>query len=64
MNIQIAQSCKIEPIVEIANKLGISEDELDLYGNKAKLSNELWKRLKIKRWKVSIGNCCKSYSSG
>lgn len=49
-DIQIAQSCKIEPIVEIANKLGISEDELDLYGKyKAKLSNELWKRLKDKK---------------
>ncbi|NLL04931.1 MAG: formate--tetrahydrofolate ligase [Clostridiaceae bacterium] len=49
-DIQIAQSCKIEPIVEIANKLGISEDELELYGKyKAKLSNELWKRLKDKK---------------
>lgn len=49
-DIQIAQSCKMEPIVEIANKLEISEDELELYGKyKAKLSNELWKKLKDKK---------------
>ncbi len=49
-DIQIAQSCKMEPIVEIAHKLEISEDELEFYGKyKAKLSNELWKRLKDKK---------------
>lgn len=46
-DIQIAQSCKMAPIVEIAKKLDISEDELELYGKyKAKLSNELWERIK------------------
>ncbi len=49
-DIQIAQSCKMKPIVEIASKLEISEDELELYGKyKAKLSNELWKRFKGKK---------------
>lgn len=38
------------PIVEIAKKLDISEDELELYGKyKAKLSNELWERIKDKK---------------
>ena len=49
-DIQIAQSCKMEPIINIANKLGITEDELELYGKyKAKLSDELWKRLKDRK---------------
>ena len=40
----------MEPIVEVANKLEIFEDELELYGKyKAKLSNELWERLKDKK---------------
>lgn len=46
-DIQIAQSCKMDPIVDIAKKLDISENELELYGKyKAKLSNDLWKKLK------------------
>lgn len=37
-NIEIAQSIKIKPVVEIAEKLGISEDKLELYGKyKAKI---------------------------
>ncbi len=49
-DIQIAQSCKMLPIAEIAKKLDISEDELELYGKyKAKLSNELWDRIKDKK---------------
>ena len=37
-DIQIAQEAKIRPIVEIAEKLGISRDELELYGKyKAKI---------------------------
>lgn len=40
----------MQPIVEIAKKLDISEDELELYGKyKAKLSDELWERIKNKR---------------
>lgn len=37
----------MEPIVNIAKKINISEDELELYGKyKAKLSDELWERIK------------------
>ncbi|OPZ94823.1 MAG: Formate--tetrahydrofolate ligase [Firmicutes bacterium ADurb.Bin419] len=40
----------MEPIVNIAEKLHISEDELELYGKyKAKLSDELWERIKNKK---------------
>ena len=31
-DIQIAQAAKCEPIVKIAEKLGIDADELELYG--------------------------------
>lgn len=48
-DIQIAQGCKMLTIDKIANSLGISEDELELYGKyKAKLSFDLWERLKNK----------------
>jgi len=40
-DIQIAQEASMEPIVKVAEKLGIKEDELELYGRyKAKLSDE------------------------
>lgn len=45
-DIQIAQGCKMLSITQIAESLGISEDELELYGKyKAKLSETLAKRL-------------------
>lgn len=45
-DIEIAQRCAMKPVAEIAGNLGISEDELELYGKyKAKLSPSLWKRL-------------------
>ena len=48
-DIEIAQKCKIQPIEAIASELGISCDELELYGKyKAKLSFALWERLKGK----------------
>ena len=38
-DVQIAQEAKMLPISEIAGSLGITEDELDLYGKyKAKVS--------------------------
>lgn len=41
-DIEIAQSANMKPICEIAKDLGISADELELYGKyKAKLSDEL-----------------------
>lgn len=45
-DIGIAQSANMKPICEIAEDLGISADELELYGKyKAKLSDELCDRL-------------------
>ena len=44
-DIEIAQSANMKPICEIAKDLGISADELELYGKyKAKLSDELCDR--------------------
>ena len=46
-DVQIAQSAKMEPIKEIAAKVGLSEDDLELYGkSKAKISLETIERLK------------------
>ena len=40
-DIQIAQEAELLPIREVAEKLDITEDELELYGKyKAKLSDE------------------------
>lgn len=48
-DIQIAQEAKLEHISEVAKKLNISEDVLEFYGkHKAKLSNELWNKIKDK----------------
>lgn len=45
-DIEIAQEAKLVPIKEIADKLGIKEDELELYGRyKAKLSDEYLNRI-------------------
>lgn len=45
-DIEIAQAAKMVHIREIAEKLDISEEELDLYGKyKAKLSDELIRRI-------------------
>ena len=46
-DIEIALEAELKPIKEVAAKLGIEEDELDLYGkHKAKLTDELWDRVK------------------
>ena len=48
-DIQIAQEAEMLPIKEVAEKLGIGEDDLELYGKyKAKLSDELIERVKNK----------------
>ncbi|MBQ3553268.1 MAG: formate--tetrahydrofolate ligase [Clostridia bacterium] len=48
-DIEIAQSATMLPITEIAKQIGLSEDELELYGKyKAKLSKDVWNRLKDK----------------
>lgn len=44
-DIEIAQQAQPEPIAKIAEKLGITEDELEFYGKyKAKLSEELFSK--------------------
>jgi len=46
-DIEIAQQAKILPIKDVAETLGVTEDELEYYGKyKAKLSDELWDRVK------------------
>ena len=44
-DIQIAQEATLQPIVQIAEKLGLSEDEISLYGKyKAKIDHKLTKK--------------------
>ncbi len=46
-DIEIAMEAELEPIKNVAASLGISEDELDLYGKyKAKFTDDLWERVK------------------
>ena len=45
-DVEIAQSAKMKPIVEVAQKVGLDEDDLELYGKyKAKISLEANKKL-------------------
>ncbi|MBR2471872.1 MAG: formate--tetrahydrofolate ligase [Clostridia bacterium] len=45
-DIQIANECNMLPITEIAKKVGILDDELELYGKyKAKIGDDAFKRL-------------------
>jgi formate--tetrahydrofolate ligase len=54
-DIEIAQDAKIRPIVEIAAKLGISEDELELYGKyKAKIPLRLIDEERIRNAKLVL----------
>jgi len=49
-DIEIAQKTQLQPVVEIAQKLGIEEDDLELYGKyKAKLPLDLIDEEKIKK---------------
>ncbi len=49
-DIEIAQSAKMKPIKEIAEQLGILEDEIEYYGKyKAKISNTVLKRLENRK---------------
>ncbi len=46
-DIDIALEAELQPIQKVAEKLGISGDDLDLYGKyKAKLTDELWEKIK------------------
>ncbi len=46
-DIQIAQEAAMLPIRDVAERYGIAEDDLELYGKyKAKLTDELWEQIK------------------
>lgn len=46
-DIEIAQAAQMQPITEIAEKIGLTEDDLELFGKyKAKLSYDVWDRIK------------------
>ena len=45
-DIEIAQAAEMRPIIEIAEKIGLSQDDLELYGNyKAKIKLDTYQRL-------------------
>ena len=49
-DIQIAQEAVLQPIKQVAESMGIHEDDIELYGkHKAKLSLELWEKIKDKQ---------------
>ena len=49
-DIQIAQEAKMMPITEVVKPFDIEADDLELYGKyKAKLSDELWNKVKDKK---------------
>ncbi len=46
-DIEIAQEAKLIHIKEVAEKIGLEEEDLDFYGKyKAKLTDELWEKIK------------------
>jgi formate--tetrahydrofolate ligase len=46
-DVEIAQEAKMKPIVQVAAELGLTDDDLELYGKfKAKVSLTAWDRLK------------------
>lgn len=48
-DVEIAQSAIMNPIVQVAQELQITDDELELYGKyKAKVSLDTWERVKAK----------------
>jgi len=54
-DIEIAQSANIQPIVNIAKKLGVSEDDMELYGKyKAKLPLKLINEEKLKKARLIL----------
>lgn len=49
-DIEIAQQTKMEPIVKVAEKLGIAGGDIEQYGSyKAKISYELWDKIKDRK---------------
>lgn len=49
-DIEIAQNADMKPIVKIAKKIGLTEDDIDLYGKyKCKISLDVMEKLKDKK---------------
>ncbi|MFR5265774.1 formate--tetrahydrofolate ligase [Clostridium sp.] len=49
-DIQIAQEAKMEPIMKVAEKIGLKEDDIELYGKyKCKISLDVYKKNKDKK---------------
>ena len=49
-DIEIARNTKLENITQIAKKIGIDEDDLELYGKyKSKISSNVYENLKNKK---------------
>jgi len=45
-DVEIAQAAKVEKIIDVAKKLDLTEDDLELYGKfKAKIAKEVWKKI-------------------
>lgn len=56
-DVEIAQSAKMKPIVEVAQKVGLDEDDLELYGNiKQRFLLKLLKTRSKRRWKIDLSN--------
>ena len=48
-DVEIAQAARMKPIEEIASKIGLAPDDLELYGKyKAKITLDAWQRVKDK----------------
>lgn len=48
-DVEIAQGAEMKPILQVAAELGLSEDEIELYGKyKAKVSLAAWERIKTR----------------
>ena len=55
-DIQIAQEAKLLPIKEIAQEIGMTEDDLELYGKyKAKISDDFYEKIKDNKDGKQIG---------
>ena len=49
-DIQITKEAKIKPIEEVAEKIGLAKNDLELYGEyKAKIKPQLWKKIKNRK---------------
>ena len=57
-DLEIAQECVMDPILNVAEKIGLNEDDLEYYGKyKAKLSLDVLERNKEKKdGKLDLGH--------